>query len=655
MFVLLLACQGADPVPAAEPLAPGPRLHRLTHAQWTASVQDLLFLDDASELADAFIGDTLSEGFENDAESLQVGSTLFRDYQRASESLASELVADADRYAQVVPHDDRDGPTGVEFSETIEGEDGTATEGQAESESWDLWSNGFWYADVTLPESATYTVTADVWGSDCGDGVYAKANLLVDDVLLVEDHQSSAAGNSMAATVELSAGTHTVQVEFTNDCWDPSAGADRNLWIDAIHVAGEYDQLGAGALDDPDAWIADFGRRAFRRPLQDHELSAYGALFDRGAELVGSGDDVADGVQLVVSAMLQSPHFLYRVEWSQGSGARIQLSDWEVAAKLSYALWGTTPNDALLDEAAAGRLHTPAQVRDRAQAMLEDERADAVVADFHRQLLDLDDYDNIYKSSTIWDEGLNDDLREEMERFTAMTAQDGGLRDLLTSRETWVTPELAAIYGVSGSGDVTLGADRSGLLTRAGFLASEAGAVHPSPIHRGVFLNRKILCTSLPPPPDEVTALPALEDGMTNRQRVDAHTGDGTCGEGCHSALINPLGFAFEGYDALGMIRTEDNGLPVDTQASFTFEHGAEDFADAVELSSVLAESAEAHRCYAENWFSYTMARAASDKDATRVAELGKASFADDVTVDELLIELVSSEDFLCRSPLEDE
>ena len=653
MLLLLLACNGEDEAAVAEPLAPSPRLYRLTHAQWAASVQDLLFVD-AVDDHEAFIGDILSEGFENDAEALQVGSTLFRDYQLAAEGLAGDLVTDADRYALVVPHDDRAGATGVEFSATVEGEDGQADAGIADGDVWLLWSDGAWWAAVEVPETGTYTVSASVYGNDCGDGVYATMNLLVDGVTLLEDVETAPTLADYAADIELSAGSHEVSVEFTNDCYDPTAGLDRNLYIDAVTVEGSYDALGEADLPDPDAWIAVFGQRVFRRPLRDGEVERYRALFDQGTTLLGSGDDVLDGVQLVVTAMLQSPHFLYRIESSHGPGTRIPLSDWEIAAKLSFALWGTTPSDDLLEMAADGRLHTPAQVRQVALEMLADDRADAVVADFHRQLLHLDDYDNIYKSSELWDEGLNADLREEMERFAAMTAHDGGLRDLLTSRETWVTPDLAAIYGVEGDGVVTLGEDRSGLLTRAGWLASEAGAVHPSPIHRGVFLNRKVLCTSLPPPPDEVTALPALEEGTTNRERVEAHTGAGTCGEGCHSALINPLGYAFEGYDALGASRDTDNGQPVDTQARFTFEHGAEDFADAVELSTILAESNEAHRCYAEHWFSYAMARSPGEDDDARIAELGQASFEDDLSVDELLVELVSSEDFLCRSPQED-
>ena len=639
--------------------APSPRLYRLTHRQWELSVRDLLFLDD-SGYSEAFIGDTLSEGFDNDADSLEVGSTLFRDYQRAAEGLAADLVDDHDRYLLVVPEDRRDGPTGEPFSQRFSGAEGEADEGAQEGETWDLWSNGSWWVDVELPASGDYTLTAEVYGSDCGDGVYASMNLLVDGEVLLEDHETGPTAEEVVVQASLDRGWRQVEIEFTNDCWVPEEGLDRNLWIEALSVEADFDPLGesAATAEDAEAWVGRFGERVFRRPLGEAEVGAYLGLFQEGPTLLASGDDFADGVQLVVTAMLQSPHFLYRVEASTGPGPRIPLDDWEIAAKLSYALWGTTPSEELLDLARAGELHTPAQVRSQARTMLADPRADAVLMDFHAQLLDLDDYGNIYKSDARWDEGLNADLREEMERFVehVVVDDDGGLRALLTSRTTFVSADLAELYGVSGEGwaEVELdAAERSGLLTRLGFLASEAGARHPSPIHRGVFLNRKVLCTSLPPPPDEVTGLPELEEGTTNRERVEAHTGAGTCGEGCHSSLINPLGYAFEGYDALGVLRSEDNGQPVDTRSSFHFEAGVEDFADAVELSALVAESQEAHRCYAANWLSFTLARAEHEDDAARIEALAEQSRAADLPVSELVVELVGSEDFLCRVPHE--
>ena len=659
MFLLLFACNGPEQtdVGLETELAPSPRLYRLTHTQWENSVADLFLLDEPSGYADGFIGDTLSEGFENDAEALEVGSTLFRDYQRAAEALASDLVEDAERYPLVVEEDARSSATGVEFEESVLGSEGTATEGAAEGDTWDLWSNGTWTADIELPATGDYVVGALVYGSDCGDEVFATMDLSVDGEALVSAYETSASATWVEVELELSAGTHEVEVAFLNDCWEPAAGYDRNLWIEQVSVRGEYSALGesAATLDDAEDWIRRFGQKVFRRSLSEDEVDAYVALFEQGPALVASGDDFADGVELVLSALLQSPHFLYRVEASRGLGARIPLSDFEVAAKLSFALWATTPDDDLLVLAERGELHTPGQVRAEARRMLEDERAAEVLADFHAQLFDLDDYANIYKADERWDEGLNEDLREEMERFIAYTVvdSDGGLRDLLTSRTAFLSADLAELYGVDAAdwSQVELDpAERSGFLTRAGFLASEAGSKHPSPIHRGVFLNRKVLCTSLPPPPDDVTALPALEEGTTNRERVEAHTGAGTCGEGCHSSLINPLGYAFEGYDALGVTRTEDNGQPVDTTSSFTFVHGVEEFSGAIELSDVLAESSEAHRCYAEHQLSFTLARAPGDDDEARISELGEQSFDADLSVSDLVVELVSSEDFLCRS-----
>lgn len=661
MLLVLLSCK-PDLEPTASGLAsvaPSPRVYRLTHRQWERSVRDLLFVED-SGYSDGFIGDVLAEGFDNNADELHVGSALFRDYQRAAEGLAKDLVVDADRYELVVPQDPRAGPTGERWSETVLGADGEATTGAASDEAWIVWSDGSWSTTFDVPSSGAYLVQAEVWGSDCGDGVYATMTLTVDGVDVLEEYETAPATETVEVGVELAAGERDVELTFLNDCYDPTAGIDRNLWVEQVTLEADFDPLGesSASAQDAEAWIEDFGERVFRRPLQADEVDDYLALFDAGPELVASGDDFTDGVRLVVTALLQSPHFLYRVESSTEGGQRIPLSDWEIAAKLSYALWGTTPDEALLDLAREGRLHTKAQVEEQAREMLADARADELLLDFHVQLLDLDDYGNIYKSDERWDEGLNEDLREEMERFVehVVVDEEGGLRALLTSRTTFVSGDLAELYGVSGEGWVEVeldAAERSGLLTRLGFLASEAGASTPSPIHRGVFLNRKVLCTSLPPPPDDVTALPPLEEGTTNRERVDAHTGVGTCGEGCHSVLINPLGYAFEGYDHLGAVRTEDNGQPVDTEASWNFEAGAQDFADAIELSDLIAEAPEAHRCYTSHWLAYTFARAEHEDDADRIEALAEQSRSADLPVTELLVRLVASDEFLCRVPNE--
>ncbi|WP_437707164.1 DUF1592 domain-containing protein [Sorangium sp. So ce448] len=408
------------------------------------------------------------------------------------------------------------------------------------------------------------------------------------------------------------------------------------------------------------AFIERFGERAFRRPLTAEERDTYVALFRRGVELFEGEEPFAAGVRAALEAFLQSPHFVYRVESGAGpaKGGLIRLSGHEIAAKLSYLFWNSMPSDALLEAAKAGELSTPEAVRAYTEGMLEDPRAREVVGAFHRQLYDYEQYHDLNKDQALYPEfvpEMGDDMQREAELFVehVVFEREGGLTELLTSRTAFVNDHLAAVYGVEG--DFSDGfeqveldeAERSGLLTRLGFLAAKATARQPDSIHRGVFVNLRVLCAALPPPPDDATSLPPGELA-TNRERVEAHTGKGTCGASCHGALINPVGFAFEHYDAIGKYRTTDNGMPINSADAYTLGGQSRKYADAIEFSQLLAESSEAHACYAERWLEFAHGRDADAKDRAFVKQLGEASRGGSSTK-ELLLEIVSSTPFLAR------
>ncbi|HTN92205.1 MAG TPA: DUF1592 domain-containing protein [Sorangium sp.] len=413
-----------------------------------------------------------------------------------------------------------------------------------------------------------------------------------------------------------------------------------------------------------EAFVERFGERAFRRPLTAEERDTYLALFRRGKELFDGEDPFVAGVRAALEAFLQSPHFVYRVELGAGpaKGGLIPLSGYEVATKLAYLFWNTMPSDELLAAAEAGELSTSEAVRAHAERMLEDPRAREVVGAFHRQLYDHEQYHDLNKDQALYPEfvpEMGDDMQREAELFVEHIVFDkeGGLTDLLTSRTAFVNDHLAAVYGVDGefSDDfkqVELDeAERSGLLTRLGFLAAKATARQPDSIHRGVFVNLRILCASLPPPPDNATGLPPGEKA-TNRERVEAHTGKGTCGAACHGTMINPAGFAFEHYDAIGKYRTTDNGVPVNAADTYYLGGEPRSYADAIEFSRVLAESSEAHACYARRWVEFAQGREVGAKDRQLIDELGEASHGG-ASTKELILQIVSSASFLARVPAE--
>ncbi|WP_437283031.1 DUF1592 domain-containing protein [Sorangium sp. So ce375] len=432
---------------------------------------------------------------------------------------------------------------------------------------------------------------------------------------------------------------------------------------------GKLDRIAPADLPDApearaQAFVERFGERAFRRPLTEEERGAYLALFDRGKELFEGEDPFVAGVRAALEGFLQSPHFIYRVEVGAGpaEGGLVPLSGHEIATKLAYVLWNTMPSDELLAAAKAGELSTPEGVRAHAEGMLADPRAREVVGAFHRQLYDYEQYHDLNKDQALYPEfvpEMGDDMQREAELFVdhVVFDEEGGLTELLTERTAYVNDHLAAVYGVEGDFSsefqrVELDeAERSGLLTRLGFLAAKATARQPDSIHRGVFVNLRILCAALPSPPDNATALPPGELA-TNRERVEAHTGKGTCGASCHGALINPAGFAFERYDAIGKYRTTDNGMPVDSADVYTLGGQPRSFADAVEFSRLLAESSEAHACYAERWIEFAHGRDARAEDEALIAQLGEASRGG-ASTKELIVRIVSSTSFLARVPAE--
>jgi hypothetical protein len=231
--------------------------------------------------------------------------------------------------------------------------------------------------------------------------------------------------------------------------------------------------------------------------------------------------------------------------------------------------------------------------------------------------------------------------------------------DLLTSTKGYANASLAELYGdgvsVSGSGfqEVELGADRPGYFGQLPFLIVNSVNRVPDSIHRGVALNLHVLCAVVPPPPNlpaDQIALPPYMEGQTNRERVDAGTGPGTCGAGCHSTYINPLGFAFDNFDGMGQWRDEEEDKTIVASGSYPLRDGTIKFSGPKDLMDKLAASTQAHDCYAKHLAGFVLQRDLTEEDRGLVDALGGTSLSQSNSIKELLVSLVTDPAFTTRA-----
>jgi hypothetical protein len=447
--------------------------------------------------------------------------------------------------------------------------------------------------------------------------------------------------------------------------WQDYQTAAEELARQATLTTQSLTAIAGGTLPaDDEELIRALGRRAFRRALTTAEVAAYVAVAPEAATYYPAMPARQAVARLVLEAMLQSPNFLYRVELSTDvTSGVIPLSGVELASRLSYALWQSMPDEALLRAGEAGELQTVDGFTAEASRLLADPKAREAVAAFHNQLLGTSRYADLTRSVTLFPEfsvGLRDSMRQEQERFVQaqIFTEQAGLEGLFTSPTSYVDANLARVYGLTGNFDSSFqkitftDGKRAGLFTQVGFLATNATSTETDPIHRGVFLNHKLLCAPLPAPPNVVPMLPRADPTVpkTMRTRITEFTGAGTCGAGCHSTMINPAGFAYEHYDALGRWRDLDNGLPVNAADSYTFEGRPRAFDGAANFGAVMTEEPMAHRCYAQHWVEFLHGRGLGEADRAMINRVGKQSWKEKTPVTQVLRLLVESESFKTRA-----
>jgi hypothetical protein len=394
-------------------------------------------------------------------------------------------------------------------------------------------------------------------------------------------------------------------------------------------------------------FASSLGRLTYRRPLEAEELATFQAVYE-GA--MAEPEEPTDGVRAMVELAFQSPNYWYLSNETRDDSGH--LTSHAIAARLSYFLWGSMPDAALRDAADRDELSTPEQVREQAERLLDDPRAELVITRFHREWLHVDSATSLSKNAEIYpsfDSALAADMDREFDMFVERAVSQGSVEDLLAGRETFVNTRMEDLFGVSGSSsgsdDWVLRTldDRSGILGRPLFLANTAGQGESSIVHRGVTVIEKYLCKKLEVPPniaDEIIPIPP--DATSGKMAaVEDRASKAKC-SGCHNT-IDPIGISFEVFDAIGAYRESyPDGVSIDPsgelEASIVPE--AVSYASSRELLTALASEPSVQACYASRWVEWSTGHHPTDDallEVERVAQQGP------VSIRSMLLEIAAS------------
>lgn len=441
--------------------------------------------------------------------------------------------------------------------------------------------------------------------------------------------------------------------------------------IGKLGISGCSDPVGAGSQATcAKSFIESFGRRAFRRPLDPEEKQRLEAHYEGALKTLGSFEDA---LTALATAMLSAPQLLYMIERGADDGKGLKLTGYEIATRVSYLVRGTTPDKALLDAAASGKLDSAKGIEAEVSRLLTNPNALGGLEDFASQWLR---YAKLSATGAAIskDKGSFPNYSEEaakasfagLQRFVRQTllSPGGTLRSFLTSDKAWVNSSSAPLYGVSAQGDelteVKLNPkERRGYLTQAGVMAGFAHPTVQAPVQRGVFVLEHLLCSPPPPPPPNVAPAPAKEatDVETTREKfVREHENQPAC-KACHKR-IDEVGFAFETYDALGRYQTEEKvgkgTLKIDSSGALTGTFDADGtFANALEMIDKLSESEQVAQCFVNHFFGYALARSREESDGCALASTADQLIEDGTRLETLVLGLVKSNQFRYRAAIQ--
>lgn len=634
-------------------------LRRLNRREYANTIRDLLGVE--LPIAEMLPRDEIGNGFDTSADVLSLPPALFDKYAEAARA-AIDAAVEVGPVATTIPVE--------RFTLTIAGEttaptvaDGVLT----------LAQGGECGVIIYAPSAGRYRLRVDLGGIQAGREP-VRIQVLIDGQPLKEQRVTAPKARTVSlGSVDLEAGQHRLSVVFLNPerIEGPNGAVDRSLLLGGVLLEGPPARrpgplhialVGEGPAKDADprvearAVLARFLPRAWRRPVADADIDRLLPLFDQALAL---GETWSGALRHPMQAALLSPYFLYRIEHDRPENGITTLNGTEVANRLSYFLWASMPDEALFAAAAKGDLGTSAGRAAQVRRMLADPKARALVEGFASQWLtlgNLDDFEPDPGQFRGFDARLRESmLMEPLEFFATVMAEDRDVSEFIASDWTVLDPRLAAHYGIPFTGSTrtkvsTAGTGRGGVLTMAAVLAVTSNADHTNPPRRGKFVLEQILDDPPPPPPPTAGGLPPVEGGaqrVTVRQRLEAHRANPECAS-CHKRL-DPLGFAFEGYDIVGRVRDRDGGQPIDTAGVLP---GGERIRGPEDLKRVLTTTRRLDflRCLTGKLMTYAISRGLDHRDEARVDTIVRELEADGRRFSTLVLAIVESPQFLQRS-----
>jgi mono/diheme cytochrome c family protein len=643
-------------------------MRRLNKVEYANTIRDLTGITDTG-FVDDFPSDDVGHGFDNIGDVLTISPLHMERYLAAAEQIMRTAIVDGEAPKPAVR------TVAARFMEPQVDNDRSRL----------LFTKDPLTTKFKLHQGGECRIVARMSGKQAGDEP-VKGAILLNGKEIFQTEMASKRGNSgrnFTVDVKLDKGEHTIGIQLLNEFTDPKDESQRRAvileYVQLIGPKGGFPESHFRLLDTPAKMDKDaktrfvlerFATRAYRRPATNDEVER---LVKIARQAEAAKESWEGAVSLAMQAVLVSPKFLFRIELDSRptEKAAHAIDDFQLASRLSYFLWSTMPDDELFGLAKKGQLHK--NIEPQVKRMLKDERSKALVENFAAQWLQLRPLKNFSPDKKLFPE-FTDALRRDMLRetdlfFEAIAREDRSILDLIDGKFTFLNERLSRHYGIRDTngnpfndkainppGKVITGepfvrvnlekTNRGGILTQASILTVTSNPTRTSPVKRGRWVLEQILGTPPPPPPPNV---PELDNNKQTsgslRQRMEQHRENPSCA-GCH-ARMDPIGFAFENFSAIGKFRQKDGDFPIDPTGELP---GGQKFQGPEELKAILKGKKELFsRCLTEKMLTYAIGRGIEFYDKPAVDGILAALEKNDFRFSTLITAIATSDPFRLR------